>query len=282
MPIQRFLFSDLNIKGQHLQIDDAWQEMIKDRHYPETLSTLLGEVTLMTVFLANGLKHPGKITLQIQGKGPVNLLVVEATHDLKIRGVAKTNQTIEQQNTLDELLGDGQMLVTLNNEVTKKMFQSYVPRDGETLTECFSNYLSQSEQLPSKIWLASSKDSIGGVIIQKMPSTDQQDEDGWNRIQLLSDTVKENELTELDSTTLLKRLFAEEDISLFEANQIAYECPSDRVKVEKMLISLGQEEVFKIIESQGEIVVHNEICNYHERFTKEDAEKLFQPDQAIQ
>ncbi|MGC9386653.1 MAG: Hsp33 family molecular chaperone HslO [Hydrogenovibrio sp.] len=273
--VQRFLFKHLNIRGQHLQIDQAWQKMIEDRHYTPPLTRVLGELTAITVMLANGLKHPGKVTLQVQGKGPVNLLVVEATHDLKIRGVAKTNATLTTETTLDELLGNGQILVTLENTQTNHIFQSYVPREADSIAESFETFLSQSEQQPSKLWLAASKDGIGGVMIQKMPTTDAQDEDGWDRIYSLTDTVRDDELIQLDAQTLLHRLFHEETVELFEAQSIEYECPQDRSRVEEMLLSLGEEEARKILEEQGEIVVHNEICNYHIRLNQDDIDRLF-------
>jgi molecular chaperone Hsp33 len=273
--IQRFLFKHLNIRGQHLQIDQAWQEMIKDRHYTAPLTKVLGELTAMAVMLANGMKHTGKVSIQVQGKGPVNLLVVESTHDLKIRGVAKTNTTLSNESTLDELLGDGQILVTMENTQTNGIFQSYVPREENSIAQSFEVFLSQSEQQPSKLWLAANETGIGGVMIQKMPSTDEDDEDGWERIHMLTDTIKDDELIELDAQTLLHRLFHEETIELFESQDIAYECPQDRKRVEEMLLSLGEAEARKILEEHGEIVVHNEICNYHIRFTKEDVDQLF-------
>ncbi|WP_373019479.1 Hsp33 family molecular chaperone HslO [Thiomicrorhabdus sp.] len=273
--VQRFLFKELNIRGQHIRLEDSWQSMLKDRHYPQAIVKLLGELTAMSVLMANGMKHEGRITLQVQGTGPITLLVVEVTHDLKIRGVAKTNQTITTESTIDELLGDGQILVTMENTQTQHHFQSYVPREGDSIAESFETFLSQSEQLPSKIWLAADDNNIGGVLIQKMPETDGHDADGWDRIIHLTTTVKDEELTTLPVEELLHRLFHEEVIELFEAQEVAYECPQDRERVEAMLKSLGEAEVRKVLEEQGEIVIHNEICNFHMRFNQDDIDALF-------
>ncbi len=276
--IQRFLFKELNIRGQVIQLNEAWQLMLKDRHYPEAIRQLLGKLTAFSVIMANGMKHTGKITLQVQGSGPITLLVVEVTHDLKIRGVAKTNATIPEQVTLDELLGDGQILVTLENTQTQHHFQSYVDRTGDSIEETFENFLSQSEQLPSKIWLAATDDALGGVLIQKMPESDDLDADGWDRIHSLTTTVTDEELTQLDAETLLHRLFHEETVELFESQAINYECPEDKERVTNMLKSLGEDEVRKILKEQGEIVIHNEMCNFHMRFNQEDVDALFTED----
>jgi len=273
--VQRFLFKELNIRGQHIQLQESWQAMIKDRHYPPSIVKLLGELTAVSILLANGMKHKGRITMQIQGSGPITLLVVDVTHDLKIRGVAKTNKDITTESTLDELLGDGQILMTLENTQTEHHFQSYVSREGDSVAQAFESYLSQSEQLPSKLWLAADKNGLGGVLIQKMPETDGHDEDGWERIMHIATTVQEQELTELPAQELLHRLFHEEVIELFNAENVEYECPQDKERVTNMLLSLGEEEVRKVLEEQGEIVIHNEMCNYHMRFNKDDIDELF-------
>lgn len=273
--IQRFLFKELNIRGQHIRLQESWQAMTKERHYPESIVKMFGELTAMSVLLANGMKHRGRITLQVQGSGPITLLVVDVTHDLKIRGVAKTNKTITTETTLDELLGDGKILMTLENTQTQHHYQSYVPRDGETIAECFETYLSQSEQLPSKIWLSADAENLGGVMIQKMPGTDGYDEDGWERIVHLTTTVKGDELIHLPATELLHRLFHEETLEMFNAEEVVYECPEDKKRVTDMLLSLGEAEVRSILKDEGEIVIHNEMCNFHMRFNEADMDELF-------
>lgn len=280
--IQRFLFQEHSIRGQMIQLDEAWQKMTEERHYPAVITELLGELTAVSVIMASGLKHQGKITLQIQGSGPVSLLVVEVTHDFKLRGVAKTSQPIEDQTTMDELLGDGQILVTLENTQTNHHFQSYVPREADTVAKCFEIFFQQSEQLPSSLWLSADEQHLGGLLIQKMPDTDEKDADAWDRINHLAQTVTDEELMTLNTEDLLHRLFHEEVIELFDAKQVQYECPQDKVRVDNMLRKLGEEEARKIIEEQGEIVIHNEICNYHLRYSSEDIDELFADSQTVQ
>lgn len=282
--VQRFLFKQHDIRGQHIQLNESWQQMVKDRHYPAPITALLGELTAIAILMAGNMKHQGRITMQVQGSGPITLLVVDVTHDLKIRGMAKTNQDIGDKTSMDELLGDGQILVTLENSQTQHHFQSYVPREGNSVAEAFETFLTQSEQLPSKLWLAADENALGGVIIQKMPASDntadefEVDEDAWDRILHLTSTVKNDELTGLQAEDLIHRLFHEELVELFEASDVAYECPQDIEKIKNMLISLGEAEVRQVLEEQGEIVIHNEMCNFHARFNKEDVDALFAPD----
>ncbi len=273
--IRRFLFKELNIRGQHIQLTSSWQEMIAERHYPANIISLLGELTAITCMLASNLKHEGKVTIQIQGAGPVNLLVVEASNKLQIKGVAKTSGKVKDSYNLDQLLGDGKILVTLENTLTDSSFQSYIPREANTISGVFEAFLTQSDQQPSKLWLAADKNGIGGIMIQKLPATANIDEDGWNRIAIISSTLSDEEIINLDAETLIHRLFHEELIELFAGATIKYHCPKDNKKIETMLLSLGKEECLKIIAEQGEIVIHNEMCNFYARYNQEDISKLF-------
>lgn len=282
--VQRFLFKELGIRGQVLRLEEAWQKMTLDRHYPPVIAKLLGDLSLVATLMAAGLKHQGKITLQVQGNGPVNVLVVEVTDDLKIRGVAKTQADIEQLNdssTLNEVLGDGQILATLENLQTSHHFQSYVPREADTIAGCFEDFFKQSEQLDTRLWLATDEKFAGGLLVQKIPGDShalqetEEDIDAWDRIAHLASTVKDQELTQLDAEELLHRLFHEEVVEVFAANSVEYHCPQDKERIDVMLLGLGEAEVREILKEQGEIVIHNEICNFHVRYNEADIDTLF-------
>lgn len=275
--IQRFLFREHAIRGQHIQLHQAWSSMIHERHYPPSLQRLLGELSAFACLLANGLKHPGRITLQVQGQGPVNLLVVEVNYQLQIKGLAKTNAPINEQHTADQLLGDGQILVTLENTQTDHFYQSYVTREGDSLINALQGFLSQSEQLDSRLFITVNEHAIGGLYLQKMPATDAADADAWERIGMLAETVKDDELLNLDIHTLLTRLFHEEQVELFPPREVNYHCPRDRERVAALITSMGEADARALLAEHGEIVVFNDMCNYHERFNQADIDALFKP-----
>jgi len=274
--LHRFLLKDLDIRGQHVLLQESWQEMIAERHYTPALQRLLGELTAVAVFLANGLKHEGKVTLQVQGKGPVSLLVVEATHDLAIRGMAKTRETIDESlEGMDALLGDGQLVLTLYNSTTDRHYQSFVPRHGDSVATSFEHFFSQSDQLGTRLHLAADGSACGGLLLQKMPEADRKDADGWERITALATTIKDEELLTLPAEELLHRLFHEETVELYPAREVRYECPQDRERVLAAIKALGEEEVRRILEAEGAVVVHNELCNFHVKLDAADVDALF-------
>ena len=273
--INRFLFKDLNIRGQHLSLNDAWQEMIQNRSYSPLVRQLFGELSALAIFLASGMKHQGKLTLQIQGDGVVSLLLVEVSSELKIRGMVRANGTIKPSDSLDKILGKGQIVATLYNAQTDHSFQSLVPRNSQGLVATFEDYFSQSEQLDSKLWVSSTKDNLSAMLIQKMPEADQYNTEGWHRVCTLAGTVTDKELSELDAERLLHRLFHKETLQLFEADWVSYECTQNKERFEKIIFDLGEQDARDLLNEQGEISIHNEICNEHLFFDEQDVNRIF-------
>jgi len=143
----------------------------------------------------------------------------------------------------------------------RQPYQSHVPLEGETLAAVFEHYLGQSEQLPTRLWLAADRDTAAGLFLQALPGAAARDADGWNRVQVLADTVRPDELLGLGSIKLIERLFAEEDVRVFDPRPVTYHCPRDEGKIETMLFGLGRAECEAILAEHGEIRVHDDICN---------------------
>jgi len=205
----------------------------------------------------------------------VSLLLVEVTHDLKIRGMVRSDGVIEKGDSLDDILGEGQMAATLYNAQTDHSFQSLIPRNPLGLIATFEDYFSQSEQLDSKLWVSSTKDNLSAMLIQKMPETKNNDEEDWNRITTLASTTTSEELCGLDAEQLLHRLFHEETVQLFEQDKVDYECQQDRSRFEKIIFDLGEEDARNLLKERGEISIHNEICNEHLFFNEQDLDRIF-------
>ncbi len=263
--LQRFLLEDLDIRGAVVRIDSVWQQMLAGRGYPSPVVHILGEITATTLLLGSNLKQPGHLTVQLSGNGPISMLVIDCNESLRIRGMAKCMPVVEQK-PLPELLGSGQLVLSLDLDSMREAYQSIVPLEGNSVTEIFEHYLKQSEQLNSRLFLAASAEAAVGIFLQKLPTADQCDIDGWSRIETLATTVNDHELLTLQSETLLTRLFNEETVRVFEPQSIHYGCYEDREKVHAMLRSLGREEVDGILQEFGEVVINDDICNQEYRF----------------
>jgi molecular chaperone Hsp33 len=272
--VQRFLFDALDIRGAVVRLDAIWQKLTSGRGYPVPVAELLGQMTATVVLLADNLKQPGQLTLQWHGNGPVSRLVIDCSPRMNLRCVAHHAERIAAAPAV-ELLGHGQLLLSLDTSVRRAPYQSVVPLGGRTVAEIFEGHLLRSEQVASRFFLAASPFGAAGLYVQKMPAADRRDADGWGRIGSLAATVKPEELLGLDSKELLIRLFHEETVRLFEARTLTHDCPPELDKVRNMLLSLGREDVYANIHRNGVIVVRDELSHHEYRFTKKDIDLLF-------
>ena len=273
--VQRFLFDNLDIRGAIVRLDSVWQHLLSGRNYPAPVIDLLGQMSATTLLLADNLKQAGRLTVQLRGDGPIPLLVIDCNEALNIRGLAQHDDKFDDAAPIATLLGDGQLLISLDLPSMREPYQSIVPIIGESIAEIFEHHLKQSEQLASRLFLTATPSGTAGLFVQKMPGADARDEDGWTRIEALAATVKPEELLDLPAEALLTRLFAEEAVRLFAAREVTNISPENREKVGTMLLSLGREEVYAAIDERGEIVIRDDLANREYRFDKAQIDELF-------
>jgi len=278
--VHRFLLEDLDIRGALVQLGPSWAAMTSRRNYAAPVRELLGELAAVTALIGSNLKTPGRLSFQLQGHGPVSMLVMDCNEQLQLRGMAKSELAADAEANIagvGDLLGDGRLVLTLQPKTAAAPYQSVVPIAGSTLAEIFEHYLEQSEQQPARLWLAATADTACGLFLQKLPTADVRDPDGWNRIEQLAATVRPEELA-LPPEALLTRLFSEENVRLFEPRTAAWHCPRDEEKVRNMLLSLGREEVEAMLADAEIIAIEDEICGHEYRFGADIVDELFPPD----
>ena len=272
--VQRFLLDDLDIRGAVVQLDSVWQKLLSNRNYPAPVIELLGQMSVTTVLLADNLKQAGRLTVQLRGDGPVSLLVIDCNEALNARCMAQHGEDIQAASMVD-LMGQGQLLLSLDMPSMREPFQSIVPLVGDSIVQVFEHYLTHSEQLASRFFLAATPTGAAGLFLQKMPSADQRDLDGWTRAEALASTVKPEELLELSAEELLTRLFHEETVRVFDAQVVSNDVPEDWEKIGNMLRTLGREEVYAVLTERGEIVIRDDLGNLEYRFDKAAIDDLF-------
>ncbi|MBK8918274.1 MAG: Hsp33 family molecular chaperone HslO [Betaproteobacteria bacterium] len=278
---QRFLFEGLDVRGAWVRLEDSWQKLQQDRGYAWPVAALLGELAAVTVLVAGQLKQPGRLTLQLQGEGPIRLLVVDCDESLRLRGMARSDPQVDPAPA-PQLLGadcGGRLLLSLDLPTARQPYQSFVPLVGEGIGAIFEHYLEQSEQQPSRLFLAVSPQAVSCLFLQKMPEADRSDPDGWRRVTALAETVKPEELLGLDAAALLQRLFHEDiatrGVRLFDPVAVSYHCPEDWDKVRNVILSLGRAEAEALVRERGAIVLRDDMCHREYRFAPEDIAALF-------
>ena len=275
--VQRFLFENLDIRGRLACLTSAWRRMTEGRGYPAPMAELLGHTTALAALLGANQKESGRVTLQVQGSGPVKLLVADCASGFRIRGMAQYEDSSGNlsENRARALLADGKLAVTLEDGRTGQIYQSIVPLEGETLAAIFEHYLTQSEQLTSFVRLYASGEAVCGLLLEKLPGADARDADGWNRVTQLAATLALPETVNAQPYDLLVRLFPEELLRVFRLAPIEYHCPFDVASVERVLHGLGRTEIESILAERGEVVVRNEMCNHEYRFDRAAVDALF-------
>lgn len=275
--VTTFLFDQLDIRGRYVRLTSEWQQWQTNRHTTPVATQLLGECVAFLALVAIDVKSLGKLTLQLRGHGQVKTLVVQCRidrEDLKLRGMIEAPE-LKQINFLSEAFDDGDLALTLYNELTQTNYQSIVPIEGDSATQVFADYLSQSVQNPTSLWLMADEQQVAGLLLEKMPDTDAKDPDGWQRINHLASTLSDEELRDCSLDTLLHRLFHEEVIQRYQPTPAIYHCPDERDKLIEVIRSLGQDECERIISEEGKLIMSNELCNRSYVFSLADVQGIF-------
>ena len=286
----RFLLENLDIRGQVVRLGPLWRVILSRREYPEAFRQLLGEFAAIAVLIGSGLKHPGRAVLQVMGQGPVSLAVADCTHDLALRAMLKVDQKSPsplgegrgEGPTIHDYFPTGRLVLTIENTQTGRHFQSIVPLEGATLAECFERYFDRSEQVPTHLWVHVTGESVGALILQKLPKADERDPNGWARVQQQAAQGARLALGSgagvegFDVPAFLTGLFPHDDVRLFKPHPAKDGCGRSEEKVVAMLKGLGRTEVEAALAEQGVMKVHDEICNQEYRFTPADVARIFE------
>ena len=269
--LRRFLFEELGIRGEWVKLTTSWQAAKQHQQGSQNVQQQLGQALAAVVMLSATIKFNGSMILQAQGNGDFKTLVAQSTHDRKIRGLIRSNDHVPV-GSLETMFGQGQLVLTIDSD-NAQPYQGIVPLQGRNLAAALQTYFDQSEQLKTRLWLFANDTHAAGLLLQELPAQGSNKAD-WARIEILADTVTEQELLELDCEHLLYRLFNEEKVRLFDAEPVEFHCACSRQRIERTLRAMGREELEDILQERGSIEVNCEFCNEQYLFDKIDVETL--------
>ncbi|MEZ9197861.1 Hsp33 family molecular chaperone HslO [Shewanella sp. 10N.286.54.B9] len=271
--LYRYLFDNASVRGELVQLEKSYQEVIAAHDYPEAIQHLLGELMAATSLLTATLKFSGDISIQLQGDGPVSLAVINGNNLQQLRGVSRWNGDITADAQLQSLFGKGHMVITLTPDDGER-YQGVVALDKETLSECLEAYFEQSEQLPTKIKLFADANQAAGMFLQVLP-TDGNHNEEFEHLSVLTETVKQEELFTLQAEEVLHRLYHEEEVRLFDPVAITFNCTCSKERSAQAIRTVAKEEIDSIIAEQGKIEMGCEYCNSKYIFDAIDVEAIY-------
>ncbi|HYW91716.1 MAG TPA: Hsp33 family molecular chaperone HslO [Gammaproteobacteria bacterium] len=269
--LHRFLFEHFPVRGELVRLNATWRSVLERCDYPPPVRALLGEAMSAAALLSATIKFQGQLTLQIQGQGAVNLLVVQCNHNFNLRGLAHWHGPVQERGNL---IGTARLVITIEQSESGERYQGIVEVDGDDIGAALETYFRQSEQLPTRLWLSSDERCAAGMLVQRLPG-ESADADAWNRVVTLAGTVRGEELRMLAPRRLLRRLFHEEELRLFEPRPVSFRCGCSRERIERVIVGMGQQEAESILADEGSIRVACEFCNKRYEFDRVDVEQLF-------
>lgn len=275
--LQRFIFDNLAVRGELVHLEECFQEIMQQHDYPLVIRTILGEMLAAASLLCASVKFKGRLTIQFQGAGKLKLLMAQCTDDNGLRGLAQWREAIQPEELLP-LLKQGTLAVIIDPEESAgNRYQGIVAWEGDSLASSLEGYFKYSEQIPTRIWLAVDEERAAGMFIQQMPQANQdtQADQDWEHVSLLTSTITAHELLTLENETLLNRLYAEDDVRLFEPDAVQFRCTCSEKRSENALRLVGQEEINEELREKQKITVTCEFCNKEYDFDKVDIAKIF-------
>ena len=302
-----FVCDGAPVRGEIVSISTAWQAVLARRNDPPVIRQILGDFVAAATLLSASLKFDGTLIIQAQSKGPISLLVVECSSNLTMRATVKLSvepTEIDPNATLADLLdaaNTGRLVITLDpteRQPGQPPYQGIVALQQDhngtavpvkNAAEAIMLYMRHSEQLETRIWLASNEQVVGGLLLQRLPNSGghvhldpQTAAEGWSRIQALGETITNDELLELSPETTLRRLFLNESseagVRAFPTRPVQFACRCSRLKVADVLRMLGEEEVNSILAEQGAVETGCEFCGKAYRFDAVDCIQVFKTD----
>jgi molecular chaperone Hsp33 len=285
------------VRGEIVSLDSTWRQMRQLHDYPEPVMRTLGELVAASALLTANLKFSGALIMQIHGDGPVPLLVVECNADMTMRATASIapDAKISADVTFAELMntgGKGRFAITLDpkdRSQGQQPYQGIVPLEGDSVAAVLGNYMLRSEQLDTQLWLAADSHRATGMLLQRLPlpgGAEHQSPSAvaleiesaletWQRGLAFANTLEKDELLKTDPETLMRRLFWEETLRIFEPMRCSFLCGCSRERVAAMLITLGRGEVEETLAEEGTVHVKCDFCNRSYDFDSVDCAQLF-------
>ena len=275
--LHRFLLERPQLRGVLVRLRTTWHQVRDRADYPPAIAGLLAKNLAASALFTGNIKFEGALSIQLKAAGALTLLFAECGHDGRLRGLARWTADLTDDFTLSAG-ADPLLAITIENAASGQRYQGVVPCDDDDLGALFERYFERSEQLPTRVVLASDGECCAGIMLQQLPAAGNAqplDADAWNRVGHLLATLTQAELLELDAAHLLRRLFHEESVRLLDERPLRFGCRCTRDRVAGVLRTLGREEALASVQADGRIEVTCEFCNTRYHFDAVDIEQIF-------
>ena len=280
--IVSMMFKNGTTRANIAQLDYSWRQILfNHNNLPREASNILGQLTVASILLSSTIKHKGSVALQVYGEGAIKLAFAECNHDFTFKSTIKLRKNIQNLDnlTFKEMVNGekkGVFSVIIDQKIKNHSpYQGIIPLDGENLNEIVKNYLENSEQIDSELILTSSSKAAAGLLIQKMPSTEDEADLEWKKLKEMIKKIPINFLNQKNIHTIVSHFFGKFKHKILKNKTPVFSCHCDAERAIKMLKMLGENEIKELSSSEKKIDVTCEFCGRLFSFDKDKCYRLF-------
>lgn len=295
-----FQLDNCDIRGRVARLDGVLDGILSQHDYPAQVEALVAEMALLTALIGQTIKLRWKLSLQVQSKGAVRMIATdyygpqEDGRSAQIRAYASYDADRLTDGAPFDQVGEGYFAIMIDQGEGMTPYQGITPLAGGSLAACAEAYFAQSEQLPTRFSLSFGRSSApgepehwraGGIMLQHMPKASPfaakgegsgellsasdlvhgDEEENWNRVNILLDTVEDLELIgpSVPPTDLLLRLFHEEQPRVFDAQAVRFGCTCSEDRVRQSLSIYSSKDIEKMTTDEGRVTADCQFCGAH-------------------
>lgn len=282
--LTRFHFHKTPVRGHWVRLSNVWTQALSHKEYPTNVQLMLGEMLAITAMVSNNIKYNGAVSIQSAGEGPIHFSFAECRQETKLRAIAQLDESedysLNTSMTFKEMIGNGKLAISLLAEQGDP-YQGLIELYAPSLAQNIERYFAKSEQLETRIVLAAGKRTITGCLWQRLPSAEgstdlilDEDQEAWDCVSALVNTISESELNELSLEELLGRLFPQSSIFLDVPKALEFECTCSTQRTAQALRTMSSTEINKILHSDAVVKVTCEFCGKSYEFDERGISKL--------
>lgn len=287
-----FQLQESGLRGRSIRLGSVLDEILSKHNYPLAVAHLVADTVTLAVALSSMLKYDGIFTLQASGKGAIKTLVADIQNDGAVRGCASFDEDALNEikpsddglydgYALQDLMGEGYIAFTVDQGAHTERYQGIVALEGNSLQDSIAHYFEQSEQLRTSIYTASRQNEdgqwrSGALMLQYLPDDHADNDDvvafdekseterreDWHRSKVLLQTCTDDEILDgdLHVNELLRRLFHEEGVVVYDEKFVRHECRCSRERVENVIAGLSDDDK-QHAAKDGKIEMTCEFCS---------------------
>ena len=273
--VQKFMLEEKEVRGVIVHLTNSYHDILKQHHYPQIIQRYLGEVLVASALLMETIKLNGRMTIQFQSEGAIQLLVAQINSEGHLRGLAQWDKSVTEAE-LKKGFGSGELVITIFQKGFDRPMQGIVSLENRTISEALTFYFLQSEQLPTTFSFAVTEKFAVGMLLQLMPEEkNPEHKKSWDAIVAQVNKIDAAEIFYDNNASFLAHYFPDDLIRLFDARELSFQCGCSIEKMENAIRVLGEAEANLIIKEKSEIVVTCEYCNSEYAFDRAAVESLF-------